>query len=109
MEDCLYQCSGDLVCELQRKVEKFKKKKKKKFEVHELQRKVEEVQRKMDESFGKFESTLTEIKIEFRCEQQQTRLAPHSMQKPHAPHDHHKHQNLAIIFTNPASNQTIIA
>jgi hypothetical protein len=69
MEDCLYQCSGDLVCELQRKVE--------------------EVQRKMDESFGKFESTLTEIKIEFRREQQQTRLAPHSMQKPHAPHDHH--------------------
>jgi hypothetical protein len=85
MEDCLYQSVGDLVHELQRKVEKFLRK----MEVRELQRKVEECQRKMDESFGRFESTLAEIKSEIRHEQQQTMLAPHSVQKPHAPHHHH--------------------
>ena len=78
MEDCLYQCVGDLVHELQRKVEKFQRK----MEVHE-------VQRKIDKSFGRFESTLTEIKSEFQREQQQTMLASHSVQEPHAPHHHH--------------------
>jgi phage shock protein A len=64
IEDCLYQSVGDLVHELHRKVEKFLRK----MEVRELQRKVEECQRKMNESFGRFESTLAEIKSEIRRE-----------------------------------------
>jgi hypothetical protein len=59
------------------------------MEVRELQRKVEEVQRKMDESFGRLESTLAEIKSEFRHEQQQTMLALHFVQRPYAPYHHH--------------------
>ena len=60
------------------------------MEVSELQRKVEECQRKMDESFGRFESTLAKKKkSEIWHEQQPTMLAPHSVQKPHAPHHHH--------------------
>ena len=47
------------------------------MEVRELQRKVEECRRKM------------EIKSEIRREQQQTMLAPHSVQKSHALHHHH--------------------
>jgi hypothetical protein len=75
MEDCLDQSVGDLVYELQRTVNKFLWK----MELRELQRKVEECQRKIGELFGK----------EFRRKQQQTMLAPHSVQKPHAPHHHH--------------------
>ena len=75
IEDCLYQSVGDLVHELQRTMKKFLWK----MELRELQRKVEECRRKMHKLFGK----------EFRRKQQQTMLALHSVQKPHAPHHHH--------------------
>jgi hypothetical protein len=61
-----------------------------KRELRELQRKVEEFKRKMGELFGK----------EFRRKQQQTMLAPHSVQKPHAPHQRHNAK------TQPLYSQT---
>jgi hypothetical protein len=53
----------------------------------------------MGESFGRFESTSAEIKSEIRCEQQQTMLAPHFVQKPHTPHHYHN------VKTQPLCSQ----
>jgi hypothetical protein len=95
MEDCLDQSVGDLVHELQRTVKNTIIK----MELHKLQRMVEECRRKMGESSGRFESTSTEIKSEIRCEQQQTMLALHFVQKPHTPHHFHN------VKTQPLCSQ----